>query len=108
MPSNHVVEVALEVNMPLLKDLPLSQEVSTDLAGRYTKYSTFAAVESWKGGLDWHVNDSIRFRGTLSRIFGRRTSTTCTSPPAFPRRASPTCSRAATTACGWSRAAIPT
>jgi iron complex outermembrane recepter protein len=64
---NHVTELALEVNIPLLRDLPLLREVSTDFAGRYTKYSTFAAVESWKGGLDWHVTDSIRFRGTVSQ-----------------------------------------
>jgi iron complex outermembrane receptor protein len=65
--KNNVHEFALEVNIPLLRGVPLLQEVSTDWAGRYTKYSTFAAVESWKGGLDWHVNDSIRFRGTLSQ-----------------------------------------
>jgi iron complex outermembrane recepter protein len=65
--SNHVYEFALEVNIPLIKDAPALQEVSTDWAARHTKYSTFAAVKSWKGGLDWHVNDSIRFRGTLSQ-----------------------------------------
>ena len=64
--KNHVYEAALEVNIPLLKELPGVQELSTNLAGRYTKYSTFDAVESWKIGLDWHVNDSIRFRGTIS------------------------------------------
>lgn len=64
--KNHVYEAALEVNVPLLKDIPLIQELSTDWAGRYTKYSTFSAVQSWKGGLDWHVNNSIRFRSTLS------------------------------------------
>ena len=64
--SNHVIEGALEVNVPLLKDLPAVQELSTNWAGRYTKYSSFSAVESWKGGLDWHLNNTIRFRGTLS------------------------------------------
>ena len=64
--SNHVYEVALEVNVPLLEDVPLVQELSTNWAGRYTKYSSFGAVESWKGGIDWHLDDSIRFRGTLS------------------------------------------
>jgi outer membrane receptor protein involved in Fe transport len=64
--SNRVFEVALEMNVPLLKDLPLVQELSTNWAGRYTKYSSFSAVESWKGGIDWHLNDTIRFRGTLS------------------------------------------
>jgi outer membrane receptor protein involved in Fe transport len=65
--KNHVYELALEMNIPLLKDVPVFQEVSTDLAGRYTKYSTFDAVKSWKIGLDWHVNDSIRLRGTSSQ-----------------------------------------
>jgi iron complex outermembrane recepter protein len=64
---NHVYELALEVNIPLIKDVPLLREVSADFAGRYTKYSTFSAVRSWKGGVDWHVTDSIRFRGTLSQ-----------------------------------------
>jgi len=64
---NDVVEVALEVNVPLLKDIPMVRELSTNWAGRYTKYSSFSAVESWKGGLDWHLNNSIRLRGTLSQ-----------------------------------------
>jgi len=64
--SNNVYEVALEVNIPLLKDLPVAQALSTTLAGRYTKYSSFSAVKTWKVGLDWHVNDSIALRGTAS------------------------------------------
>jgi len=64
--KNNVYEGALEVNVPLLKDIPLVEELSTDLAGRYIKYSTFSAVEAWKIGLDWHLNSSIRFRSTLS------------------------------------------
>jgi outer membrane receptor protein involved in Fe transport len=63
---NNVFEFASEVNIPLLKDLPLVQELSADLAGRYTDYSTSGSVETWKIGLDHHVNDSIRFRGTAS------------------------------------------
>lgn len=65
--SNSVYEIAGEVNIPLIKDFALAQEFSLNLAGRYTKYSTFSAVQSWKAGIDWHVNDSIAFRGTLSR-----------------------------------------
>jgi iron complex outermembrane recepter protein len=57
----------MEFSVPLLKDLPLAQDVSANLAGRHTKYSTFSAVQSWKGGLDWHLGDSMRFRGTYSR-----------------------------------------
>lgn len=61
-----VSEGALEFNIPLLKDLPLVQDLTLATAGRYTKYSTFDAVESWKLGLDWHLNSMIHIRGTQS------------------------------------------
>jgi len=64
--KNHVYEFALEFNVPLLKELPAAEDVSFNLAGRRTKYSTFDAVDSWKLGLNWKVVDSVRFRGTLS------------------------------------------
>ncbi len=64
--SNDVYEFAAELNVPLLKDLPLVQSLSTDLAGRYTNYSSFGGVETWKIGGDWHVDDNIHFRGTMS------------------------------------------
>jgi outer membrane receptor protein involved in Fe transport len=64
--KNDVYEFALELNVPLLKEVPGFQELSTNLAGRYTKYSTFDAVESWKVGLNWQIVNSLRFRGTLS------------------------------------------
>lgn len=64
--SNNVYEFALEVGVPLLKDIPLVQELTADIAGRYTNYSTSGEAETWKIGLDYHVNDSVRFRGTMS------------------------------------------
>ena len=64
--SNNVYELALEANVPLLSDIPFIQELSTNLAGRYTKYSSFDAVKTWKVGAQWEVNDSLIFRGTTS------------------------------------------
>jgi iron complex outermembrane receptor protein len=64
--SNNVYEIASEINIPLLKDVPLIQQLNLDLAGRFTNYSTSGDAETWKIGLDYHVNDSIRFRGTAS------------------------------------------
>jgi iron complex outermembrane receptor protein len=65
--KNDVVEAALEINVPLVVDAPFVKDLSTNWAARYTKYSSFSAVETWKGGLNWAVNDSVRFRGTVSR-----------------------------------------
>ena len=64
--SNNVYEFALETDIPLLKDAPLAQRLSLNLAGRYTDYSTSGEAQTWKIGTDWQVNDLIRFRGTMS------------------------------------------
>jgi iron complex outermembrane receptor protein len=64
--SNNVWEFAGEADAPLVKDVPMIQSLSLNLAGRYTDYSTSGAVQTWKVGGDWHVNDSIRFRATTS------------------------------------------
>jgi iron complex outermembrane receptor protein len=64
--KQHVYEGALEFNVPLLKDVTGFQDLSANLAGRWTKYSEFDSVESWKLGLNWRVNDTLRFRSTLS------------------------------------------
>jgi outer membrane receptor protein involved in Fe transport len=70
LPSVHadenVWEFSGEIGIPILKDLPLIQSLDADVAGRYTNYSISGSVETWKIGLDWHVNDSVRFRGTTS------------------------------------------
>ncbi|MDB5741427.1 MAG: tonB dependent receptor family protein [Alphaproteobacteria bacterium] len=64
--SNNVYEFAAEVGVPILKDIPLIQQLNADFAGRYTNYSTSGEAETWKIGLDYHVNDSVRFRSTMS------------------------------------------
>jgi iron complex outermembrane recepter protein len=64
--TQSVWEVALELGVPLIKDVPLIQSLTLDLAGRHTDYSVSGPVHTWKVGLDYHVNDTIRFRGTTS------------------------------------------
>ncbi|HEY4076588.1 MAG TPA: TonB-dependent receptor [Rhizomicrobium sp.] len=64
--SENVWEFSGEVGIPILKDIPLIQSLNADLAGRYTNYSISGSAETWKVGLDYHVNDTIRFRGTTS------------------------------------------
>ena len=64
--DNNVYEFAAEIGVPILKDVPLIQELSADIAGRYTNYSTSGEAQTWKIGLDYHVNDTVRFRSTMS------------------------------------------
>jgi outer membrane receptor protein involved in Fe transport len=64
--SNNVWEFAGEADVPLLKDMPLVQSLSLNLAGRYTDYSSSGSVQTWKVGLDYHINDDVRLRATNS------------------------------------------
>ena len=64
--SDNVWETALEVNVPILKDFPLAQDLNADIAGRYTDYSISGVAETWKIGVNDKINETFRFRGTMS------------------------------------------
>ena len=64
--SENVWEFAGEVDAPLLKGLPMIQTLDLNLAGRYTNYSISGPVQTWKIGIDWHLDDMIHLRGTTS------------------------------------------
>ena len=64
--GDNVWETALEINVPLLKDVPLAQDMNADIAGRYTDYSISGVAESWKIGINDKINETIRVRGTMS------------------------------------------
>jgi iron complex outermembrane receptor protein len=64
--SQNVWELALETNVPIIKDVPLIQAFDITAAGRYTDYSVSGSVQTWKIGFNWNVVDSLRFRGTTS------------------------------------------
>jgi outer membrane receptor protein involved in Fe transport len=61
-----VREAFAEVNVPLLADLPFAKNVTLDLAGRVSDYTTVGTTVSWKAGLDWAFNDALRLRSTFS------------------------------------------
>ncbi len=65
--SQTVREGALEFDLPLLKDKFLAQSLNLNGAVRYTSYSTSGNYTTWKGGVDWHINDTFRLRTTRSR-----------------------------------------
>jgi hypothetical protein len=61
-----VWEFSAEAEIPILKDIPFIQTFNANVAGRYTDYSVSGAVQTWKVGLNWHVNNDLYFRGTTS------------------------------------------
>lgn len=62
-----VKEAFNEWLVPLISDVPFAQQVNANLAARWADYSGSGEVWSWKYGVDWEVNDELRFRGTVSR-----------------------------------------
>jgi iron complex outermembrane receptor protein len=61
--AGDVSEVFAEVLIPVLKDLPLIEELNLTLAGRTSDYSTVGSLSTWKADIDWSVIDSLRVRG---------------------------------------------
>jgi len=62
-----VKEEFVEVQAPLLKDMRFIENLTVDLAGRHTNYSTSGSVYTWKAGVNWQVFSDLRFRATRSR-----------------------------------------
>ena len=65
--SGHVLEAFGETIVPLLTDQAFAQSLSFNGSVRYADYSGSGGIWAWKLGLDWQVNDELRFRGTRSR-----------------------------------------
>ena len=64
--SQTVSEIAGEFDMPLLNNSPLAKSLSLNGAVRYTDYDTSGDYWTWKLGVDWQMNDTLRFRATRS------------------------------------------
>lgn len=62
-----VTEAYVEFGIPLLVDAALAQSLDLNIAGRSTNYSQSGVQNTSKIGLNWAINDSVRFRGTVSR-----------------------------------------
>jgi outer membrane receptor protein involved in Fe transport len=57
----------VEFYVPLLKDLPAVQSLAFSAGYRFSDHSIAGGNSSWKGELDWNVNDQLRVRGSVQR-----------------------------------------
>lgn len=62
-------EAYLEFNLPILADKAFAKELSIDVAGRYSDYSTFGDTVNGKFGLKWRPTDDLLIRGTYATGF---------------------------------------
>ena len=64
-----VDEVYLEVEAPLLSDLPFARELTLTAATRYSDFDTFGDTTNSKFGLRWKPIDSLMIRATVADGF---------------------------------------
>ncbi|KAA9129566.1 TonB-dependent receptor [Marinihelvus fidelis] len=62
-----VNELFAEANIPLLSDLPLIENLTLDMAYRWSDYDTTGDVSTYRVGLDWAVTDWARVRTGYNR-----------------------------------------
>lgn len=65
--ANSVWEISGETVFPLLKGLPMAENLEVNGAVRYTDYSTSGPVTTWKVGVNYQPIQDLRFRATESR-----------------------------------------
>lgn len=65
--SQTVKEVFVEALVPLLRDVPLVQEFSLDLAYRRSDYNTSGGADTYKASALWKVTPGILLRGSTQR-----------------------------------------
>jgi len=69
-PSNgsyRVMEGFVETLFPLLADVPMATSLNAAIAARFAHYTGSGGVWTWKAGIDWQIDSTLRFRTARSR-----------------------------------------
>jgi len=64
-----IKEIFAEVELPLLRDLPMLHEVTLNLSGRMSEYDTYGDNSTYKIGLNWALSQSWRIRASQGTSF---------------------------------------
>jgi iron complex outermembrane receptor protein len=65
--TQNVREVFAELLVPVLKDLPLIEDLSLDLGARRSDYDGFGGVNTWKADMNWKPVSAVSVRGGYAR-----------------------------------------
>lgn len=65
--STDVYEIFGELDVPVLKDLPLIQSASLNLKYRYSDYNTIGGVSTFSANGHWKIVESLAARGGFSK-----------------------------------------
>ncbi len=62
-------EYYVEVDVPVLKDMPFARQLSFNVAGRYSDFNTFGNTTNGKFSLTWKPIDDLLVRGNYAQGF---------------------------------------
>jgi iron complex outermembrane receptor protein len=65
----NVYELYAELSIPILAGAPLADDLTLDVAGRYSDYNTFGNEFTYKLNLGWAIVEQFRLRGTYATGF---------------------------------------
>lgn len=102
-----VLEGYLELNVPILADLPFFDSLSARGAVRFSDYSTVGNTTSWNAGIEWSPIRQVRFRAIRALSTRAPNINELYSPPSqtFPADLSDPCSGVTATSSGANDAA---
>lgn len=64
-----VRELFAEFDVPLLRDVPLAQNLSLNISGRYSDYDSYGDSATYKAGVNWQIVPSVRIRSSYGTSF---------------------------------------
>jgi iron complex outermembrane receptor protein len=67
--TENVQEVFGELQIPVLKDLPLFKSLDVNVSGRVSNYSSFGTDGTYKLNFDWKLTDWFAVRGSYGTAF---------------------------------------
>jgi len=67
--SEHTEQVFGELNIPILKNLPLIKALNIDLSDRYSNYNSFGGDNTYTANFSWQVTDWFQVRGSYGTNF---------------------------------------
>ncbi len=65
--SVNTKEFFAELLVPVLKDIPLIEELNLDLGYRFSDYSSVGSIHTYKADIDWRTGSWLRLRGGYNR-----------------------------------------
>ncbi|MDQ1154116.1 TonB-dependent receptor domain-containing protein [Brevundimonas sp. SORGH_AS_0993] len=67
--KDRINEAFAEIELPVLKNLPLFNNLSVNLSGRYSDYKSYGENSTYKVGLNWAITPEYRLRASKGTSF---------------------------------------